>query len=213
MSLFNLFWNLSLGIVGGIVSSVVVSRVFLIQSNYKSQVTQFEKLLRKLGYIDGMFFGIKTVLEFSYDADTKMEQEMKRCGYKTEDEYYAAHKECRWISKEDLLKNLLSEIQKMANTTDKELMNNQITEDGLRKITNHLSDYVRDVAKLKECSFTSIHELEAKSESIQKEFENYKKDSTKLLLKMILKDKLMIILYIFMALIFLSAILAYHYGV
>lgn len=213
MPLFNLLWNFSLGIIGGIVSSVIVSKVFLIQSEYKAQIAQFERLFRKLGYVDGMLSGIKTVLEFSYDSDTKMKQEMDQYGYKTEREYYVAHKEARWISEEDLLKNLLAKTQEMATTAKDDLMNTQITEKGLLQITNHLAKYMSEVTRLKECSFNSLRKIEVESKAVQDEFENYRKCSTKVLLKMILSNKLMIGLYVFVALILVATVLTYCFGI
>ena len=68
-AMFNILFNLSLGIIGGIISSIIVSRIFMIQGNYREQLNAFNMLIRKLGYIDGMFFGIRAVLEVSYDSN------------------------------------------------------------------------------------------------------------------------------------------------
>ena len=88
MSVFQLFWNLILGISGGIISGIIVSRIFLIQGDFQNQINSFDLLLRKLGYTSGM---IRTVQEFSYDSDIKMHNEMKKEGISTEEEYYKAH--------------------------------------------------------------------------------------------------------------------------
>ena len=80
MSVFQLFWNLILGISGGIISGIIVSRIFLIQGDFQNQINSFDLLLRKLGYTSGMLFGIRTVQEFSYDSDIKMHNEMKKEG-------------------------------------------------------------------------------------------------------------------------------------
>ena len=66
MSVFQLFWNLILGISGGIISGIIVSRIFLIQGDFQNQINSFDLLLRKLGYTSGMLLGIRTVQEFSY---------------------------------------------------------------------------------------------------------------------------------------------------
>ena len=54
MSVFQLFWNLILGISGGIISGIIVSRIFLIQEDFQNQINSFDLLLRKLGYTSGM---------------------------------------------------------------------------------------------------------------------------------------------------------------
>lgn len=74
--MFNILFNLSLGIIGGIISSIIVSRIFMIQGNYHEQINSFNLLIRKLGYIDGIFWGIRAVLEVSYDTDEKIKNEM-----------------------------------------------------------------------------------------------------------------------------------------
>ena len=81
--MFNILFNLSLGIIGGIISSIIVSRIFMIQGNYHEQINSFNLLIRKLGYIDGIFWGIRAVLEVSYDTDEKIKNEMIQKGYKT----------------------------------------------------------------------------------------------------------------------------------
>ena len=108
MSVFQL-WNLILGISGGIISGIIVSRIFLIQGDFQNQINSFELLLRKLGYTSGMLFGIRTVQEFSYDSDIKMHNEMKKEGISTEEEYYKAHIDVNWISKDRLVSDLLKE--------------------------------------------------------------------------------------------------------
>ena len=64
-----------------------------------------------------MLFGIRTVQEFSYDSDIKMHNEMKKEGISTEEEYYKAHIDVNWISKDRLVSDLLKECKKM-NTTN-----------------------------------------------------------------------------------------------
>ena len=113
MSVFQLFWNLILGISGGIISGIIVSRIFLIQGDFQNQINSFDLLLRKLGYTSGMLLGIRTVQEFSYDSDIKMHNEMKKEGISTEEEYYKAHIDVNWISKDRLVSDLLKECKKM----------------------------------------------------------------------------------------------------
>jgi len=109
ISIFEMLWNLILGISGGIISSIIVSRIFLIQGDFQNQLNSFELLLRKLGYTSGMLFGIRTVQEFSYDSDIEIHKEMEKEGLSTEDEYYKAHADRNWISKDNLIKNILNE--------------------------------------------------------------------------------------------------------
>ena len=49
MSVFQLFWNLILGISGGIISGIIVSRIFLSQGDFQNQMNSFDLLLLKIG--------------------------------------------------------------------------------------------------------------------------------------------------------------------
>ena len=136
MSVFQLFWNLILGISGGIISGIIVSRIFLIQGDFQNQINSFDLLLRKLGYTSGMLFGIRTVQEFSYDSDIKMHNEMKKEGISTEEEYYKAHIDVNWISKDRLVSDLLKECKKMNTSLKDELMDLHINEFWFTKAAN-----------------------------------------------------------------------------
>lgn len=160
MSVFQLFWNLILGISGGIISGIIVSRIFLIQGDFQNQINSFELLLRKLGYTSGMLFGIRTVQEFSYDSDIKMHNEMKKEGISTEEEYYKAHIDVNWISKDRLVSDLLKECKKMNTSLKNELMDLHINESGLQKILDKLNKYVSSLSSTKEMSFSKLNELE-----------------------------------------------------
>ena len=48
---FNVLWTILLGVLGGIISSLIVSRVFLIQSQYQDQIQFVDQIIRKLGAI------------------------------------------------------------------------------------------------------------------------------------------------------------------
>ena len=63
MSVFQLFWNLILGISGGIISGIIVSRIFLIQGDFQNQINSFDLLLRKLGYTSGMMEYVDSIVD------------------------------------------------------------------------------------------------------------------------------------------------------
>lgn len=50
---FNVMWTILLGVLGGIISSLIVSRVFFIQDEYQEQIKFVGRIIRKLGYIMG----------------------------------------------------------------------------------------------------------------------------------------------------------------
>ena len=209
MSIFEILWNLILGISGGIISSIIVSRIFLIQGNFQNQLSSFELLLRKLGYTNGMLFGIRTIQEFSYDSDIEMQKEMEKEGISTEEEYYKAHADRDWISKDKLIKDILTECKKMNSSLKNDLMNLHINEDGLQKISKKLIKYTSDLSSTKEISFSKLNDLEKQSKDILNDYDYYKKNTGKKLLILILKDKILISLYIFVILLILAAIITF----
>ena len=83
--MFDVLWTILLGIVGGVISSVIVSRVFMIQGEYQQQVKFIENIIRKLGMIAGYLSACRAVFEVSYDQDMRIENEMKEKGYKRHD--------------------------------------------------------------------------------------------------------------------------------
>ncbi len=213
MNYFNGLWNLLIGIIGGIISSIIVSRIFLIQNDYQEQINKFETLMFKLGYTGGIFAGSKIVLEVSYDSQIDMEKEMKKEGFKTEEEYYFAHKEKDWISKEKLLNDLIKNIKKVAEQMENEMMNISISEKGLFEISKMLNDSIRKMLNVKECTFSTIREIEKVNSEINDKYKKYKKDYKKILLKLILKDKIMICLYLFILFIVTATIITYKLNI
>lgn len=209
MSIFQLLGNLILGISGGIISGIIVSRIFLIQGDFQNQINSFDLLLRKLEYTSGMLLGIRTVQEFSYDSDIKIHNEMKKEGISTEEEYYKSHMDINWISKDRLVNDLLTECKKMNASLENEIMNLHISEFGLQKILDELNKYVSTLSSTKEMSFSKLNKLEKQCKEILDEYDLYKNTSRKKLLTLILKDKVMIVLYILMLLIIMVTVTAY----
>lgn len=209
MSIFEMLWNLILGISGGIISSIIVSRIFLIQGDFQNQLNSFELLLRKLGYTSGMLYGIRTVQEVSYDTDIEMKKEMKKEGFTNEEEYYRAHADKDWISKDRLIKDLLAECKKMNTRLKNELMNLHISETGLQEILDKLNKYVSELSSSKEMSFSKLNELEKQCKDIINNYDSYKKTAGKKLLFLILKDKIMITVYILVFLLIIATITTY----
>ena len=118
---FNVLLTILLGVIGGIVSSLIVSRVFLIQGEYQQQLTFVTHIFRRLNYISAFLQSAKSIFEVSYDQDIEMKREMQEKGYKTEMEYYAAHRDKDWIKKSDVLDLFKKEIVNTAKTINSEI--------------------------------------------------------------------------------------------
>jgi len=138
-----------------------------------------------------------------------MHNEMEKEGISTEEEYYKAHIDVNWISKDRLVSDLLKECKKMNTSLKDELMDLHINESGLQKILDKLNKYVSSLSSTKEMSFSKLNELEKQCKEILNDYDLYKNTSRKTLLTLILKDKVMIVLYILVLLIIIATVTAY----
>ena len=127
---------------------------------------------------------------------------MEKEGISTEEEYYKAHIDVNWISKDRLVSDLLKECKD-------ELMDLHINESGLQKILDKLNKYVSSLSSTKEMSFSKLNELEKQCKEILNDYDLYKNTSRKTLLPLILKDKVMIVLSILLLLVIIATVTAY----
>lgn len=209
--IFNMLLTIFLGIVGGIISSMIVSRVFLILSSYQEKYKTVETLMQHVNYISGFLMAIKTVLQISYDQDREIEKEKEKFGYKTDMEYYAAHKDKDWISKDDLLNNFFNTVQVKSNILSNNLLT--VTTDAYnREIMHTINEFVSLVSLMKEFSFSKLNEIEIKSDEISNLYIAYKNSYNKNVLKKIFKDKMIILLIAIIILIIILMIVCSIFG-
>lgn len=213
MTIFEVLLNFLVGILGGIISSVIVSRVFFIQGEFQQQLRFVEQIVRKLGMLSGYFLAVKAVFEVDYDGELEMKQEMQQKGYKTEEEYYAAHKEKNWISKSALLNAFLVEIKKIIGEAKEEIRNARIDDKQLTEILTSIMEHLSEMNKIKEFSFSQLHNFEKKQDEIVNQYETYRKVSGKQLTKLILKDRTMIVLYVLVGIIIVCTIVTRCVGI
>lgn len=211
--MFNVLWNILLGIVGGIISSVIVSRVFFIQGEYQQQTKFVDGIIRKLAMIRAYLSVCKSVFEVSYDEDIRIEEEMKDKGYRCEMEYYAAHKDKNWISVKDLLDKFKSTLLKVVETAEDEIENSNVTDKYLAEILCDISNYLHDISSTKELNFSALNRFEKSERLIFEKYDKSKRISGKQLLKLVVKDKVMIVLYILLCLIIAATVFSFALGI
>ena len=76
-------------------------------------------------------------------------------------------------------------------------------------LLDKLNKYVSSLSSTKEMSFSKLNELEKQCKEILNDYDLYKNTSRKTLLTLILKDKVMIVLYILVLLIIIATVTAY----
>ncbi len=211
--LFNVFWTILLGVIGGIISSLIVSRVLLIQNKYQEQISFVNRIIRKLGYISASLEVSKAVFEVSYDEDIKMEREMKEKGYKTEMEYYAAHKDQDWISKQEVLDVFKKEIDESAESIQTEIANKHVEDEKLNHLLNDVMDYTHQVSSINELSFSSIKSFKKREQDLMDSYEKCIHLSGETLIKLIFRDKCMIVLFLILVLLVAGTVMTKIIGI
>ena len=206
---FNTLWTILLGVIGGIVSSLIVSRVFLIQSEYQIQIKYVEAIIRKIGYISAFLQSEKAIFEVSYDQDVAIKKEVKEKGYHSEMEYYAAHADKDWISKDDVLNVFRKEIEKVTKSIHDDLTNNPVDDPQLSTLIRDIVTYIHDVSSVKELTFSQINQLKSKEQILLNQYDSCLKMSGKKLITLVVKDKIMIVLFILVALLIVGTIVAF----
>lgn len=204
---FDVLWTILLGVIGGIVSSLIVSRVFLIQGEYQQQLTFVAHIFRRLNYISAFLQSAKSIFEVSYDQDIEMKREMQEKGFKTEMEYYAAHSDKDWIKKSDVLALFKKEIDNTAKTINSEIADAHVVDVKMIELLHDIMKYVHEVSSVKELSFKSIEGFSKTERSLHERYDKCVKVSGKTLCRLIAKDKLMIILFSLVALLLVGTII------
>ena len=210
---FNILWTISLGVIGGIVSSFIVSRIFLIQNEYQQQLIFVAHIFQRMNYISAYLQSAKAIFELSYDQDIEIEREMQEKGYKSEMEYYYAHKDEDWIKKSDVIDLFKKEISTTAKTINSEIVGSHITDTSLSILLHDIMVFSHEVSSAKELSFKSIGDFTKKEQSLHERYDKCVKTSGKTLRGLIVKDKLMIILFGIVAMLLVGTIITGLLGV
>lgn len=210
---FNTLWTILLGIVGGIVSSLIVSRVFFVQGEYQLQYKFVEKIIRKLGYISAFLQSIVAIFKVSYDQNVEIEKEMKEKGYKNEAEYFAAHADKDWISKKDVFKVFHKEIDKAVQSIQDDLKDDPVNDPELNELLTEVMTYIHDVSSIKDYTFSQISLLKQSEKKLLDHYESCRNMSGKKLRRLVFKDKTMIILFIVVLILIVGTVAAYLVGI
>jgi hypothetical protein len=159
-----------------------------------------------MNYISAYLHSAKAIFEVSYDEDIKKQHEMQEKGYKTEMEYYYAHRDEDWIKKSDVLDLFKKEIDNTAKTINAEIVDSHIEDKKMIVILRDIMDYAREVSSAKELSFSRIRDLTKKGQALQERYDKCVKTSGRALCALIVKDKLMIVLFCIVALLLAATI-------
>lgn len=153
--IFSVSFNVLLGIVGGIISSIIVSRVFLIVEEYKAEIHRIEELMYKLGYFAGVLSGHKDSLSIIYNE--KKDFKLRK-----------------------LSKNILPDIKEKVSDTKKLIFGMQFNDRNLYKIFQSIQKFVEELESVKEIKIEELTKMEKKANRINHNYmliiKKYKKN-------------------------------------
>lgn len=188
--------NLVIGIIGGIYSGVIVSRIFLIREEYQEQLELLRKSYYHLGGIIAFFDVVEIILKNMLDTSVELQKDpdyIKSHNLKDGDSIIKA------LKKEILDKNI-EEI--CINETSLILK-----EKDLMELQHKTCETVKKFKDIKVFKFEIIDNCRREIDSLKERFEQCFKGKTKSFFVFVIKDKILIVLFGVLVLIVFSAII------
>lgn len=194
--------NLLIGIISGIISGVLVSRIFLVQAEYQNQIDGFENIIKALSAARMSMEMCRSVLELKYDTNSKAKKEAKEKKYNNVEQYFINHAEEDWISASDVIKVVTGQMDDYIERIKNINVALDIKEHELQGLYNRADSVLSKIENIKDIDFAKIKDNISMIKQIESEYEKYKKRIGFKLVKMILKDKvILLILTVFVIMI------------
>ena len=194
--------NLLIGIISGIISGVLVSRIFLVQAEYQNQIDGFENIIKALSAARMSMEMCRSVLELKYDTNSKAKKEAKEKKYNNVEQYFINHAEEDWISASDVIKVVTGQMDDYIERIKNINVALDIKEHELQGLYNRADSVLSKIENIKDIDFAKIKDNISMIKQIESEYEKYKKRMGFKLVKMILKDKvILLILTVFVIMI------------
>lgn len=186
----NFLVNLLIGIIGGIFSSIIVSRIFLIRQEYQNQLDVLRKNSYCLGSIGAFLDVIEIVLKTSYDTSVEIEKDPN---------YIATHN----LKDEKLLIDALRKELLFKTITEIDQFNDALilTEPHLYKLHTDTIQFTKDLKDIKEYKFDIVDSSKKQLSELTKRYNKCFKEKSSKYFSLVIKDKIMIILYILFILV------------
>ena len=191
--------NLMVGIIGGIYSSVIVSRMFLLREELEEQLDILRKRSYYFGTLIAYFDLIEEILKLRNDTSKEIAKEIRR------DPEYLEKNDIIRVSdvlntlKVELLDKSIEKICREDNPLV--LKNKQFIE--LRDIT---IDTVRKYKNIEEFKFKTIDDSKKEINDLEKKYEICINRRNRYLVLQMLKDKVLIVLFVLLLVLCISVL-------
>lgn len=173
-----------LGITGGVISSLVVSRIFMIDSAYREEIKTIEKFFFSTSYFSG-------IVDFSARLQEEIYDRERAVGSEITSEVKA------WKIMEGFLdgEGLLM-LKTRAENLKTEMFGVYVKDKQLEEVRKGLEDLAIKISRMSKCTFGDLRECQDKISAIRKRFYFCMENRRKTFLSKVIFDKLMIALYI-----------------
>lgn len=192
--------NLIIGIIGGVFSSIIVTRVFLIRSELEDQIEILRMTEYRFGSLRAFFDVIEELLKLSNDTSSEIEREIQRDPnyLKTHDIIHA--KDAINSIKITLLDKTVNEI---CNQDASFILKNK----EYIKLQNETISKVCKYKEIKEFKFKTIDACKIELQELEKKYNHCFNGRRKEFVRLLISDKTLIVLaLIFIVLCIFSVI-------
>lgn len=209
---FTILSTIVIGIIGGIISSITVSRVFLIQDEYRNQLESIRMIVRKLGAIAAMLDITKATLELSFDESVNIKKAIQKNDYKSQVVLYG-YKEGTMVALNDVFNIYREELKKTVDSVYSDISNLSFQDNRLRELVHSINDYMQNIRELKEFTFSGINPLISAGKEVMKQYNDISRHTGKTIIKRVIKDKIMIIVFSVIGILIIGVIISYYLGI
>ncbi len=181
--------NLMVGIIGGIYSSVIVSRIFLLREELEEQLDILRKRSYYFGTLIAYFDLMEEILKLRSDTSKEIAKEMRR--------------DPEYLEKNDIIR-----VSDVLNTLKVELLDKSIEkiccEDNplvlknkqFIELKNITINTVRKYKNIEEFKFKTIDDSKKEINDLEKKYEICINRRNRYLILQMLKDKVLIVLFV-----------------
>ena len=206
--MFEILFNIILGVVGGIISSVVVSRVFLLHGDNQKQMERLSINVNKISFLHGELTAFMKVVEAIHDNDTDMRNRVAPYDDASDDEILSSQK-----AMDDYQQGLLEMLKEDVDKINVELESLFLVDIEAQEIVQRCIEFVHDIRSMSYLSFAAFDELGEVHNIINERFLEYISKNKKHLVAQILKDPVIITSYVIVSVIVIGAIVAKVFGI
>lgn len=181
--------DLLIGIIGGIYSSVIVSRVLLIRERLEDQLEILKEKSYYFGTLMAFFDVVETVLKLQNDTSDEIEEEIDK-----DPEYLKTH---RIISADNLIVSLKTEL--LDKTIEKICHNERplaLKEKEFIALQEETEETVKKINKINPYEFHEIDDSKKQILELEEKYRSCVKKRGRYFFSLIVKDRIIIILIV-----------------